>query len=78
MPGKRLSASRADPTARRRSDSALSPRVSHDSGDSFHESGMGLLIDELLFLSAAGIGVLGLIAGIVSSLVSITSSPGGG
>jgi hypothetical protein len=40
---------------------------------------MGLLIDELLFLSAAGIGVLGLIAGIVvSSLVSITSSPGGG
>jgi hypothetical protein len=35
---------------------ALSPKVSHGSGDIFAESGIDLLINELFFLSAAGIG----------------------
>ncbi|MEA2184388.1 MAG: hypothetical protein QOF69_3573 [Solirubrobacteraceae bacterium] len=35
---------------------ALSPKVSHASGDIFHDSGTDLLINELFLLSAAGIG----------------------
>jgi hypothetical protein len=35
---------------------ALSPKVSHATGDIFHESGIELLVNELFLLGAAGIG----------------------